>query len=157
MAERSFAREVEMLRVPAGTEFRGEGILAVTKALMEAGVAYVSGCQGSRRRQPSPRPVLRVPARTRPVTLAHPRRRPPSGRREHLARRRDRRRFGLHAGLRSDGALTAGGRGVGSRSAGRRHSDDVVRNVGAASARRVARISFGATRALRRLTLRRLH
>jgi len=47
MAERSFAREVEMLRVPAETEFRGEGILAVTKALMEAGVAYVSGCQGS--------------------------------------------------------------------------------------------------------------
>ena len=47
MAERSFAREVEMLRVPAGTEFRGEGILAVTKALMEAGVAYVSGYQGS--------------------------------------------------------------------------------------------------------------
>ncbi len=47
MAERSFAREVEMLRVPAGTEFRGEGILAVTKALMEAAVAYVSGYQGS--------------------------------------------------------------------------------------------------------------
>ena len=47
MAERSFVREVEMLRVPAGTEFRGEGILAVTKALMEAGVAYVSGYQGS--------------------------------------------------------------------------------------------------------------
>ena len=47
MAERSFAREVETLRVPAGTEFRGEGILAVTKALLEAGVAYVSGYQGS--------------------------------------------------------------------------------------------------------------
>ncbi|MFO1218068.1 MAG: indolepyruvate ferredoxin oxidoreductase subunit alpha [Burkholderiaceae bacterium] len=47
MAERSFAREVETLRVPPGTEFRGEGILAVTKALLEAGVAYVSGYQGS--------------------------------------------------------------------------------------------------------------
>ncbi|MBP6777615.1 MAG: indolepyruvate ferredoxin oxidoreductase subunit alpha [Piscinibacter sp.] len=47
MAERSFAREVETLRVPAGTEFHGEGILAVTKALLEAGVAYVSGYQGS--------------------------------------------------------------------------------------------------------------
>ncbi len=47
MAERSFAREVETLRVPAGTEFRGEGILAVTKALLEAGVSYVSGYQGS--------------------------------------------------------------------------------------------------------------
>ncbi len=47
MAERSFAREVESLRVPAGTVFRGEGILAVTKALLEAGVGYVSGYQGS--------------------------------------------------------------------------------------------------------------
>jgi indolepyruvate ferredoxin oxidoreductase alpha subunit len=33
MAERSFAREVQQLKVPAGTEFRGEGILAVTKGL----------------------------------------------------------------------------------------------------------------------------
>jgi indolepyruvate ferredoxin oxidoreductase alpha subunit len=47
MAERSFAQEVQQLRVPAGTEFRGEGILAVTKALLEAGVGYVSGYQGS--------------------------------------------------------------------------------------------------------------
>lgn len=47
MAERSFTREVQALRVPAGTEFRGEGILAVTKALLEAGVGYVSGYQGS--------------------------------------------------------------------------------------------------------------
>jgi len=47
MAERSFAREVEQLRVPAGSVFRGEGILAVTKALLEAGVGYVTGYQGS--------------------------------------------------------------------------------------------------------------
>ncbi len=47
MAERSFAHEVRQLTVPAGTEFRGEGILAVTKALLEAGVGYVSGYQGS--------------------------------------------------------------------------------------------------------------
>ena len=47
MAERSFAREVEQLRVPAGTEFRGEGILAVTKALLECGVGYVTGYQRS--------------------------------------------------------------------------------------------------------------
>jgi indolepyruvate ferredoxin oxidoreductase alpha subunit len=47
MAERSFAREVGQLKVPAGTEFRGEGILAVTKALLEAGVGYVTGYQGS--------------------------------------------------------------------------------------------------------------
>ncbi|MDH5538819.1 MAG: indolepyruvate ferredoxin oxidoreductase subunit alpha [Rhizobacter sp.] len=47
MAERSFAREVEHLRVPAGTVFRGEGILAVTKALLECGVGYVAGYQGA--------------------------------------------------------------------------------------------------------------
>ena len=33
MAERSFAREVEDLKLGAGQEFRGEGILAITKAL----------------------------------------------------------------------------------------------------------------------------
>ena len=47
MAERSFAAEVQQLKVPAGTEFRGEGILAVTKALLECGVGYVTGYQGS--------------------------------------------------------------------------------------------------------------
>ncbi len=47
MAERNFLREVQQLKVPAGTEFRGEGVLAVTKALLEAGVGYVTGYQGS--------------------------------------------------------------------------------------------------------------
>ncbi|HWT31059.1 MAG TPA: indolepyruvate ferredoxin oxidoreductase subunit alpha [Propylenella sp.] len=47
MAERSFAKEVEQLRIGAGQEFRGEGILAVTKALLECGVAYVAGYQGA--------------------------------------------------------------------------------------------------------------
>ncbi|WP_342128744.1 indolepyruvate ferredoxin oxidoreductase subunit alpha [Hydrogenophaga sp. OTU3427] len=47
MAERSFAAEVQQLTVPEGTEFRGEGILAVTKALLECGVGYVAGYQGS--------------------------------------------------------------------------------------------------------------
>ncbi|MGH6625521.1 MAG: indolepyruvate ferredoxin oxidoreductase, partial [Burkholderiaceae bacterium] len=47
MAERSFAAEVQQLRVAPGTEFRGEGILAVTKALLECGVGYVAGYQGS--------------------------------------------------------------------------------------------------------------
>ena len=47
MAERSFAREVELLRLTAGEEFRGEGILAVTKALLQSGVAYVAGYQGA--------------------------------------------------------------------------------------------------------------
>lgn len=47
MAERSFAAEVQQLKVPEGTVFRGEGILAVTKALLECGVGYVAGYQGS--------------------------------------------------------------------------------------------------------------
>ena len=46
MAERSFKQEVKKLRLGAGEEFRGEGILAVTKALLQAGVSYVSGYQG---------------------------------------------------------------------------------------------------------------
>ena len=47
MAERSFKKEVERLRLGAGETFEGEGILAVTKALLQAGVAYVGGYQGS--------------------------------------------------------------------------------------------------------------
>src|ERR1700746_119253 len=47
MAERSFKSEVAKLRLGAGQEFRGEGILAVTKALLESGVSYVSGYQGA--------------------------------------------------------------------------------------------------------------
>ena len=47
MAERSFATEVGKLRASAGEEFNGEGILAVTKALLQSGVAYVGGYQGA--------------------------------------------------------------------------------------------------------------
>lgn len=47
MAERSFKTEVQKLRLGAGEEFRGEGILAVTKALLESGVSYVAGYQGA--------------------------------------------------------------------------------------------------------------
>ena len=47
MAERSFAREVEQLRIGEGEEFRGEGILAITKALLQCGVGYVVGYQGA--------------------------------------------------------------------------------------------------------------
>src|SRR5207247_10680974 len=47
MAERSFAREVEDLKLGAGQEFRGEGILAITKSLLECGVSYVAGYQGA--------------------------------------------------------------------------------------------------------------
>ena len=47
MVERSFRKEVEKLRIVAGEEFAGEGILAITKALLQSGVAYVGGYQGS--------------------------------------------------------------------------------------------------------------
>jgi len=47
VAERSFKKEVQQLRIPAGEEFRGEGILAITKALLQSGVGYVGGYQGS--------------------------------------------------------------------------------------------------------------
>jgi indolepyruvate ferredoxin oxidoreductase, alpha subunit len=47
MAERSFKQEVEKLKLGAGAEFRGEGILAITKALFESGVSYVAGYQGA--------------------------------------------------------------------------------------------------------------
>ncbi|MEO1105017.1 MAG: indolepyruvate ferredoxin oxidoreductase, partial [Pseudomonadota bacterium] len=47
MAERSFAKEVQQLKIGAGEEFRGEGILAITKALLENGVGYVGGYQGA--------------------------------------------------------------------------------------------------------------
>src|SRR5215475_3143367 len=47
MAERSFAEEVKKLRLGEGEIFRGEGILAVTKALLESGVSYVAGYQGA--------------------------------------------------------------------------------------------------------------
>ncbi|HMA30872.1 MAG TPA: indolepyruvate ferredoxin oxidoreductase subunit alpha [Casimicrobiaceae bacterium] len=45
--ERSFAREVGSLALGEGALFEGEGILAVTKALLQSGVAYVGGYQGS--------------------------------------------------------------------------------------------------------------
>ena len=47
MAERSFAREVRDLTLGAGETFRGEGILAITKALLQSGVGYVAGYQGA--------------------------------------------------------------------------------------------------------------
>jgi indolepyruvate ferredoxin oxidoreductase alpha subunit len=47
MAERSFKKEVQKLKLGAGEEFRGEGILAITKALLESGVSYVAGYQGA--------------------------------------------------------------------------------------------------------------
>ncbi len=45
--ERSFKKEVEALKLGEGEIFRGEGILAVTKALLQSGVSYVGGYQGA--------------------------------------------------------------------------------------------------------------
>ena len=45
--ERQFTREIESLKLGEGEEFHGEGILAVTKALLQAGVSYVGGYQGA--------------------------------------------------------------------------------------------------------------
>lgn len=47
MAERSFKKEVQKLHLGEGEEFQGEGILAVTKALLQSGVSYVAGYQGA--------------------------------------------------------------------------------------------------------------
>lgn len=47
MAERSFAKEVELLKLGHDQEFHGENILAVTKALLESGISYVGGYQGA--------------------------------------------------------------------------------------------------------------
>ena len=45
--EVSFSHEIESLRLGAGQTFHGEGILAITKALLQSGVAYVGGYQGA--------------------------------------------------------------------------------------------------------------
>lgn len=45
--EISFEREIEQLRLGQGGVFHGEGILAITKALLQSGVAYIGGYQGA--------------------------------------------------------------------------------------------------------------
>jgi indolepyruvate ferredoxin oxidoreductase, alpha subunit len=45
--ERSFATEIESLKLGEGEIFHGEGILAVTKALLQSGVSYIGGYQGA--------------------------------------------------------------------------------------------------------------
>jgi indolepyruvate ferredoxin oxidoreductase alpha subunit len=45
--ERSFVKEVALLRKGDGEVFEGEGILAITKGLLQAGVSYVTGYQGA--------------------------------------------------------------------------------------------------------------
>jgi indolepyruvate ferredoxin oxidoreductase alpha subunit len=45
--ERSFATEVKQLALGEGQILRGEGILAITKALLQSGVSYVGGYPGA--------------------------------------------------------------------------------------------------------------
>ncbi len=45
--EVSFKEEIGSLRLGQGDTFHGEGILAITKALLQSGVAYVGGYQGA--------------------------------------------------------------------------------------------------------------
>ena len=45
--ERQFNNEIESLKLGEGETFHGEGILAVTKALLQSGVSYVGGYQGA--------------------------------------------------------------------------------------------------------------
>ena len=45
--EVQFTEEVAQLRLGAGSVFHGEGILAITKALLQSGVSYVGGYQGA--------------------------------------------------------------------------------------------------------------
>ena len=45
--ERSFAEDVKQLGYGAGQRLRGEGILAITKALLQSGVSYVGGYPGA--------------------------------------------------------------------------------------------------------------
>ena len=45
--EVSFTEEIKSLRKGAGETFHGEGILAITKGLLQSGVAYVGGYQGA--------------------------------------------------------------------------------------------------------------
>ena len=47
MSERSFAEDVKQLGYGAGEILKGEGILAITKALLQSGVSYVGGYPGA--------------------------------------------------------------------------------------------------------------
>ena len=46
--EVTFTKEIESLRLGAGDTFHGEGILAITKALLQSGVAYVGATRARR-------------------------------------------------------------------------------------------------------------
>src|SRR5947208_2755814 len=56
MGERSFAEDVKQLGYGQGQVLRGEGILAITKALLQSGVSYVGGYPGAPILQERPHP-----------------------------------------------------------------------------------------------------
>ena len=83
MAERSFKEEVKQLRLGAGEEFRGEGILAVTKALLQSGVVLCRRLPGradlapdgrARRRATTSSRSSASTSRTAPARRPRPRR-----------------------------------------------------------------------------------
>ncbi len=45
--EVSFHEEIKLLQLGEGEQFHGEGILAITKALLQSGVSYIGGYQGA--------------------------------------------------------------------------------------------------------------
>ena len=45
--EVQFTDQIEQLKLGCGATFHGEGILAITKALLQSGVAYIGGYQGA--------------------------------------------------------------------------------------------------------------
>ncbi len=45
--EVQFTDQIEQLKLGAGATFHGEGILAITKGLLQSGVAYIGGYQGA--------------------------------------------------------------------------------------------------------------
>ena len=47
VGERSFKREIKKLLLGEGDTFHGEGILAITKALLQSGISYVGGYPGA--------------------------------------------------------------------------------------------------------------
>src|SRR2546425_13163626 len=61
--ERPFAEEVKQLGFGQGQVLRGEGILAITKALLQSGVSYVGGYPGA----PVPPPLDVMPDANEPL------------------------------------------------------------------------------------------
>ncbi|MFY9511305.1 MAG: indolepyruvate ferredoxin oxidoreductase, partial [Rubrivivax sp.] len=45
--EVQFTEQIQQLQLGSGATFHGEGILAITKALLQSGVAYIGGYQGA--------------------------------------------------------------------------------------------------------------